>query len=252
MSTPLVGVTLDVEGPGGFSQRPWYALRKDYADAITRAGGAAVFLPHDPGAVDTLCDRLDALVIAGGAFDIDPKRYGAGTTHASVSTKPGRTSFEEALLLEALTRDMPVLGICGGMQLLAVLAGSTLHQHIPDALPDALNHEQDEPPDLPCHGIDVAAGTQLAEIVAPYVTSLRMHVNSTHHQAVAEPGRSVVVSARATDGVIEAIELPRKRFAIGVQWHPEVGVDPGDRAIFRALVQAARSVEKTGRGARPR
>ena len=130
---PLIGVTLDGEQPGGYSKYPWYALRQNYMSAVASAGGLPVALPHDPALADDYLDRIDALVVTGGAFDVDPALYGDAERHATVTLKEGRTAAELALLRGALARDMPVLGICGGEQLLAVALGGTLIQHIPDA-----------------------------------------------------------------------------------------------------------------------
>src|ERR1700684_770940 len=137
MSTrPIVGVTLDSEQPGGYSKYPWYALRQNYADAIVAAGGLPVALPHDAALAGDYLDRIDALVGTGGVFDVDPWLYGDGDRHATVTLKEGRTAAELALTQGALARDLPVLGICGGEQLLAVALGGTLIKHIPDAITD--------------------------------------------------------------------------------------------------------------------
>ncbi len=236
MKLPLIGVTLDAEQPGGWSRFPWYALRANYTDAITATGGLAVALPHDPALTDAMLDRLDGLVVTGGAFDVDPALYGAADVHATVTLKQRRTEAELALVRGALARDMPVLGICGGQQLLAVALGGTLIQHIPDSIPDALEHEQTNPRDQPGHSVAVTPGTMLAQIVG----SPQMDVNSAHHQAVATPGPHAVVNAVAPDGVVEGVEDPRRRFCLGVQWHPEFLIDPGDTRIFAAFIAAAR------------
>ena len=232
---PLIGVTLDAEPPGGYSKYPWYALRANYAHALAAAGGIPVGLPHDPGLAPNLLDRIDALVVTGGAFDVDPALYGDSERHATVSLKESRTAAEIALVRGALARDMPVLGICGGEQLLAVALGGTLMQHIPDSVEGALEHEQRNPRDQPGHLVTLVPGTLLARIAdAP-----TMQVNSAHHQAVRATGRFAVVNATAPDGVIEGIEDPRYGFCLGVQWHPEFLIDPADARIFQAFVAAA-------------
>ncbi len=233
----LIGVTLDSEQPGGYSVYPWYALRTNYAAAIAAAGGVPVALPHHAELAADMLDAIDALVITGGAFDVDPALYGAQEAHATVTLKAGRTRAEHALLEGALARDMPVLGICGGQQLLAVALGGTLIQHIPDTVPDALPHEQPNPRDQPGHKVAISPGTLLHRIVG----AAEMQVNSSHHQAVLEAGPVGRVNAWAPDGVVEGIEDPRRRFCLGVQWHPEFLIDPGDMRIFAALVEAAAS-----------
>ncbi len=231
---PLVGITLDAEAPGGYSQYPWYALRANYAAAVAQAGGVPMALPHHPELAEAMLDRIDALIVTGGAFDVDPAMYGDGTVHPTVSLKADRTAAELALLRGALARDMPVLGICGGEQLLAVALGGTLIQHIPDSMANALEHEQPNPRHQPGHAITLVPGTLLARIVGAGT----MQVNSAHHQAVAMAGPAAVVNAHAPDGVIEGIEDPRRRFALGVQWHPEFLIDPGDALIMQAFLAA--------------
>jgi putative glutamine amidotransferase len=229
---PIIGVTLDSEQPGGYSKYPWYALRQNYADAIVAAGGLPMALPHDAALAADYLDRIDALVVTGGAFDVDPALYGEGDRHATVTLKEGRTAAELALTQGALARDLPVLGICGGQQLLAVALGGTLIQHIPDSVANALEHEQPNPRHEPGHPVAVVPGTLLHRIVG----AMEMQVNSAHHQAVRTPGRHAVVNATAPDQVIEGLEDTRYRFCLGVQWHPEFFIDPGDRRIFDAFI----------------
>ena len=233
---PIIGVTLDSEQPGGYSKYPWYALRQNYADAIVAAGGLPVALPHDAALAADYLDRIDALVVTGGAFDVDPALYGEGDRHATVTLKEGRTAAELALTQGALARDLPVLGICGGEQLLAVALGGTLVQHIPDSVANALEHEQPNPRHEPGHPVAVVPGTLLHRIVG----AVEMRVNSAHHQAVRAPGPHAVVNATAPDTVIEGLEDARYRFCLGVQWHPEFFIDPGDRRIFDAFIAACR------------
>ena len=232
---PIIGVTLDSEQPGGYSKYPWYAVRQNYADAIIAAGGLPVALPHDAALAAQYLDMIDALVVTGGAFDVDPSLYGEGEVHATVTLKENRTAAELALTSGALARNMPILGICGGQQLLAVALGGTLIQHIPDSIANALEHEQLNPRHEPGHAVTVTPGTLLHRIVG----STTMGVNSAHHQAVRHPGPRAVVNAVAPDGVIEGVEDTGYRFCLGVQWHPEFFIDPGDRRIFDALIAAS-------------
>ncbi|MBL8696949.1 MAG: gamma-glutamyl-gamma-aminobutyrate hydrolase family protein [Alphaproteobacteria bacterium] len=236
MKRPLIGLTLDSEPAGGWSKLPWYALRQNYCAAVEAAGGLPVCLPHDPANAEAYLDTLAAIVVTGGAFDVDPALFGAASRHASVRTKDRRTAFEAALVTGALARDLPILGICGGEQLLNVVLGGTLVQHIPEEIPGALAHEQPNPRTEPGHDVRVTPGTLLHRIVR----SETLAVNSAHHQAVKTTGPGIVVNAVAPDGVIEGIEDPRRRFCLGVEWHPEYAIDPGDRRIFDALVGAAR------------
>lgn len=232
---PLVGITLDSEQAGEWSKYPWYAVRQNYCDAVTEAGGLPILLPHEPAQAEVYLDRIDALLITGGAFDVDPALFGADKRHASVTTKDRRTDFEAAITRGALARDLPLLGICGGQQLLNVVLGGSLIQHIPDEVADALAHEQPNPRHEAGHAVALSGDGLLQSICR----SAEMPVNSAHHQAVKDVGPGVVVNAVAPDGVIEGIEAPAYRFCLGVQWHPEFAISPGDPAIFNAFVAAA-------------
>lgn len=234
MNRPRIGITLDSEPAGGWSKMPWYALRQNYCGAVADVGGLPLPLPHEPELAGAYLDGLDGLLVTGGAFDVDPALFGDGTKHATVKTKDRRTAFEYAMVKGAIARDMPILGICGGEQLLNVVLGGTLHQHVPDVFPDGLAHEQPNPRTEAGHAVDVVPGTLLHRVVG----SARMNVNSAHHQAVKDVGPGVVVNARAPDGVIEGIEHTGKRFCLGVEWHPEYSIDPGDGAIFVAFIKA--------------
>ena len=242
---PVIGLTLDLETPReppprGGPVQPFYALRENYCTAVTHAGGLPQLLPHEPDQAEAYADGLDGLVVTGGDFDVDPAVFGEGTRHASVTTKERRTAFELALTRAALARDLPVLGICGGQQLLHVALGGPLIQHIADEVPGAIEHEQPNPRNEPGHAIRIEPGTLLHRICGCEV----MQVNSAHHQAAKEPPDSIdgiVINARAPDGVVEGIEAPAYRFCLGVQWHPEYGVADRDAAIFEAFVAASAS-----------
>lgn len=233
---PRIGLTLDAD-----EARGRYELGRGYVDAVLAAGGLPILLPHERAAAGAYLALLDGLVVTGGAFDLPPELYGEVRREGCRITKPERTAFEKDLLEAALAARLPVLGVCGGMQLLNVVRGGSLYQ---DLAVDcgATGHEQPPPKDAPSHEVTVQPGTALAQLVGPGP----LLVNSTHHQAVRDAGAGVLVSARAPDGVIEAIELPDLEFAVGVQWHPEaVGRhDPRHGAIYRGLVDAARSARR--------
>jgi putative glutamine amidotransferase len=236
MKLPCIGITLDSEEPGGYSTLPWYALRQNYSDAVAAAGGLPWFLPHESKLAAAYLDRIDGVVVTGGAFDVDPGLFGAAGRHPTVKLKSRRTAFELALLTGALDRDLPILGICGGEQLLAVALGGSLIQHIPDEIAAPLAHEQPNPRTEPGHDVRLVAGTMLARIAGCDSLS----VNSAHHQAVKDVPAGMVVNARSADGVIEGIEVPGRRFCLGVQWHPEYAINPADGALLRAFVEACR------------
>jgi putative glutamine amidotransferase len=232
---PTIGITLDSEPAGGYAKLPWYALRENYCECVARAGGLPLPLPHHPARAEDYLDRIDGLIVTGGAFDVDPALFGAPSRHDTVTTKDRRTGFELAVSRGALARDMPVLGICGGQQLLNVVLGGTLIQHIPDEVVGALAHEQPNPRTEPGHSVAVTPGTLLHRIAG----TSEMNVNSADHQAVLEVADGTIVNAVAPDGVIEGIEAPAHAFCLGVQWHPEYEIDPADALIFAALIEAA-------------
>ncbi len=241
LNRPVIGITADSEEAGGYSQFPWMALRENYATAVSRAGGLPIVLPAVLPAVTeqaaAYTEIMGGLIITGGDFDVDPALYGAEKRHQTVSLKEERTRFEFALTRAALDRDMPILGICGGQQLLNVVLGGTLIQHIPDQVSRALAHEQPNPRDQAGHQLRIEKGTLLHAIVGQEQIS----VNSAHHQAVKAVSGSARVNARAPDGVIEGIEAPTQRFCLGVQWHPEFEISMADQRLFAAFVDAARS-----------
>jgi putative glutamine amidotransferase len=193
-------------------------------------------LPHNPDLAADYLDRIDGLIITGGAFDVDPALFGAESRHATVTLKTRRTAFELAITQGALARDMPILGICGGQQLLAVALGGTLIQHIPDEISAPLAHEQPNPRTEPGHEVTIMPGTLLHKIAALDA----IPVNSAHHQAVKDVPPAIIVNCRSSDGVIEGIEDPRRRFCLGVQWHPEYSISPADDAVFAAFIEACR------------
>lgn len=239
MKKPLIGITLDAEqgGEGQYSRFPFYALRQNYVAAIATRGGVPVLLPHHPESVERLIDQLDGLIVTGGNFDIDPALYGASNRHESILTKDARTRFEWAITEQAMARDIPVLGICGGHQLINVILGGTLLQHIPDDIPNALEHQQrlaGTPQGQPHHAVTIEKNTLLARITG----STGYKTNSSHHQAVGKLGKDLVANARTTDGVIEGIEHTAKRFVLGLEWHPEYEAASEDRKILDAFVSA--------------
>ncbi|MBK5231908.1 MAG: gamma-glutamyl-gamma-aminobutyrate hydrolase family protein [Thermoleophilia bacterium] len=207
----------------------------DYALTVQRAGGVAVLLPADPvvaGDPAPLLDRFDGLILGGGA-DVDPASYGAEAAAQTTDIRPERDEFELALVKGALEKDLPLLGICRGFQLMNVAAGGTLVQH----LPDAVGHERHRtvPGQFDEHEVELISGSRIAGICG----SERVLVQSHHHQGLDRIADGLEVTGAAIpDRIAEAIEIPDKSFALGVQWHPEV--DEGD-SLIAALVDAARA-----------
>ena len=200
-----------------------------YAHAVRRAGGRVVFVPPDPDG-DDIVDRVDAVVITGGA-DLDPAHYGQDP-HPTVSTPdPERDLAEFRLLRHARELDMPVLGVCRGLQVMAVGLGGSLVQHLPEAT-ELVHVERDG------YFVYHLATIQEESLAARILGGGTIMVNSSHHQAVADPG-PLVVTGRAEDGTIEVCEDPARTFCLGVQWHPEHPDQASGPLLFAALVDAA-------------
>lgn len=241
---PLIGITPDVSGPNIDVPHIRYEIKASYGDAVLKAGGLPLILAYsdDPTAVDAYLERISGLVVTGGAFDIPPAAYGELPREGLGELKPTRTTFETLLTKGALERNLPILGICGGMQLLNVVWGGTLYQDLGREVATAQNHEQKHDRTQPAHPVEVKGGTLLAELLGKG----QLMVNSTHHQAAKNVGTDVVVSAIATDGVVEAIEMKGKNFAVGVQWHPEllVATVPIHLSLYKGLVHRARELRR--------
>lgn len=229
---PKILVTLDL---GETIRRgvplPLVEAKLAYARSIEQGGGVPLFVAptDDEAVIEALLELLDGLVITGGAFDIEPERFGKTAAGVRVDPpKPLRTRFELALLQGALARGRAVLGVCGGMQLLDVALGGTLHLDIGAEIPGALEHEQPTSPALAAHPAELVEGSALAALLGVS----RIEVNTTHHQAIERVAEPLRVSARAPDGVIEAVEHRERPEVIGVQWHPELMDDEVSRAIY--------------------
>lgn len=237
---PVIGFSLDYETVPTYSKMPWYALRENYMTSVAEQGAVPIGLPHEPELAEYYLELIDGLIITGGAFDIPPSMYGDTSQHETVVLKEKRTQFEFAITRGAVARGMPILGICGGQQLLNVVLGGSLIQHIPDSITDALAHEQPNPRTEAGHVIHVEPNTLLQRIIGCDTAQ----VNSAHHQAVKTVGDGVIVNAYAPDGVIEGIEYPAHPFCLGVQWHPEYHVTGIDTDIFKAFVDATKAYKK--------
>jgi putative glutamine amidotransferase len=229
---PLIGISLCLDTSGRFRRgRRYHYIDERYADAVAEAGGVPVYLPIQPGP-EEIADRIDGLLIPGGD-DLLPEVPYPEEIHFEAAPSE-QIDFDRALLARALARGIPVLGICYGMQVLALHHRGSLLYHIPLDVPEAIEHQL--PEDEGSHPIRVEAGTLLAAAIGANPEP----VNSSHHQAVASAGEGLRVSARAADGVIEAIEGTGECFCLAVQWHPE-RVSGGHRArLFGVFVSACR------------
>jgi putative glutamine amidotransferase len=228
---PVVGITSYAQDAHwGVWHLPAVLVPLAYVDAVERAGGRAVVIPPAERDIEQTLDTLDAIVFSGGA-DVDPARYGAEAHPETDAPQTRRDGGEMALLEAALERDMPTLAICRGFQLLNVVRGGDLVQHLPEKL-GSDDHKR-VPGEFAVHPVEIKAGSRLGAIVG--ATS---DVTSHHHQALGRVGEGLVETAWAADGTPEAVEDPSLRFAVGVQWHPEAGQDA---ALFEALVEQARA-----------
>lgn len=229
MGKPVIGITTYL------TRATWGAWDTEaalvpaaYVDAVERAGGVPLLVP--PGAaIDETLDVVDGLIFSGGS-DLDPELYGAEAHAETAGVVRERDDFELALMQAALARDLPVLAICRGSQVLNVALGGGLEQHVPDRV--GTDAHKETAGVFAEHDVTLIPETQLASILGE-----RHDVKSHHHQGFGELGRGLREAARAPDGTLEAVEDPARRFTLGVLWHPEEG---DDMALFEALVEAAR------------
>ena len=234
MKKPLIALTLDYETSKGYSNYPWYAIRENYFTSIEESGGIGVGIPHNMKDIISLLHKIDGLVITGGNFDIDPNIFGESSVHKTVKLKENRTNFELLAAEIMLKQNKPVLGICGGEQLINVLYKGSLIQHIPDEIKNPIEHEQKNPRNEAGHSVTIQEHTKLYSIISKQ----NIMVNSAHHQAIKVPGKGLIVNALSNDGVIEGIEDPKKTFCIGVQWHPEFFIQGSDNKLLKAFINA--------------
>jgi len=232
---PLIGITLDDE-----HARPgMHVLRDDYLRSVEQAAAIPMIIPpssaeHAPA----ILDRLDGLLLSGGV-DVDPALFGQDPHRELRRVDRKRDDLELALTREALRRDLPILAICRGIQVLNVAAGGTLVQHLPSEVSGGERHDRPEPRSRRVHQVDVEPGTRLHQILGESTIS----VNSFHHQAVDRIGKGLRASARCPDdGVVEALEMRDRRFVVGVQWHPETfwNAERSFQPLFDAHAEAIR------------
>lgn len=242
MPTPLIGLTSYAE------DAQWAVWRGKaavvgwvYVDAIHRAGGRVMLLPPSEHGLEETLDALDGLVLAGGQ-DIDPGAYGASPHPETQAPQPERDRAELALLAGALERDIPVLAICRGMQVLNVARGGSLIQHLPEHTGSTAHREVVG--EFSEHPVEVAPDSLLERLVGPTPP-----VKSHHHQATDALGDGLIPVAWAGDGTVEALEDPHRAFVLGVQWHPEEGED---LSLFAGLVEVAREFRARRASARSR
>jgi putative glutamine amidotransferase len=240
---PVIGVTPDFHAGdrkdmGG--PEATYFLRARYIRAVEELGGIPLILPlvADPAARRRLLDGVDGLLLTGSGPDLPPKLYGEKQRYKFPMVSERRADFELEVVRQARVRDLPLLGICGGMQTVNVACGGSLFQDIPAQVPSAMDHRQKAKAIHVSHAVTVAPRSLLKRVVA----SDTVMVNSSHHQSVKRVAPSLMASALAPDGVVEAIESSSHRFLLAVQWHPEFLFERhvAHRRLFEALLRAAR------------
>lgn len=236
MKRPLIGIS----SYGRAGERQTFSIPCEYVDVVRVTGAVPVVLPAVEGEIPEALDVVDALILPGGG-DIDPAHYGGVRHEANYGISAERDGFEMALARAALARQMPVLAICRGMQLLNVALGGDLVAHIPDHYGNGVLHRHEGLKAVQ-HDVRIEAQSRIAGLLG--TTELTVH--SVHHQAVGRLGRGLRAVAWAPDGVVEAFESTAHPFVIGVQWHPELAAlgDARQRRLFEALLEkpaAARS-----------
>lgn len=223
MKRPLIGITCDIEDKNG---KTCLYIDMRYGRMVEEAGGTPVLI-HPAGSASEVVSRLEGLVLSGGE-DIHPKYYGEKPVCPMELSPDIRTEFEVSLLKEAMSKKIPILGICHGMQLINVALGGSLYQDIGSQLPGAMNHRLG----TRRHMVKIEKDSRLFGAIG----SNEISVTSTHHQAVRGLGKGLKVCARAEDGIIEAFEMPDYPFLAGVQWHPEKEPDKESMRLFKGFV----------------
>lgn len=228
---PIIGITLDYVQEGSFSKRPHFALRENYFTAIINAGGLPIAIPHEINLIDEYLSKINALVIPGGDFGLDPEWYIESEKPAFPASK--RLQYDVEIIKKALSNNIPLLGICAGMQILAGMHGCKLSSVIQNHSSKNRNHLNEIPAEEYAHDMITEAGTILNKI-----GGAKFRVNSRHTEGVVKISDKVLLSGTSDDGIIEAIEIKGAKFALGVQWHPEFFENDANSGIFKALVNA--------------
>ncbi len=233
MSQPIIGISIY-----GRNQAGEFYLPGAYVDVVRRAGGLPLLLPPGEKNIDRLLQQIDGLILAGGG-DIDPQFFDGEWHPKMYAVDLERDSFELALVDRAVNAQIPILGVCRGLQVIGVAGGADLVVHIPDVYGDEIAHRLEEPSRCTSHGVRIEVGSKLAHTLGTHSTS----ITSWHHQALGNAPPNWQVVARAEDGVIEAIEHESHPWAVAVQWHPEMMAmaDEMQMSLFLGLIEASLS-----------
>ncbi len=228
MKKPLIGITLDSEKTQTYSKFPWYALRENYLTSISKFNAIPIPLMHEKKMINYYSKLLDGLIITGGDFDIDPKIYNQ-SRYGAKNIKSKRTNFEIKFYKKFIELNKPIMGICGGAQLINVAGGGTLIQ---DLRKTPINHEQINPRNETSHTISIRKKSKLYNICKKN----NIKVNSAHHQSVKKIAKDFIVTASSNDGVVECIEHKYHKWCIGLQWHPEFLITKYDLKIYKDFI----------------
>ncbi|ATV69823.1 MULTISPECIES: gamma-glutamyl-gamma-aminobutyrate hydrolase family protein [Fusobacterium] len=237
---PIIGISSSVivDDSGNFAGYKRAYVNKDYVDAVVRAGGVPLIIPFttDKEVIISQVQVIDALILSGG-HDVSPYNYGQEPNPKLGETFPERDTYDMLLLEESKKRNLPILGICRGSQIINVAAGGTLYQDLSLIPGNVLKHNQVSKPTLKTHKIQIEENSIISEIFGKETM-----VNSFHHQALDKVADDFKVVARASDGVVEAIEHKTYKFLVGVQWHPEMLAVECDEAreLFKRLIEEAK------------
>ena len=236
---PLIGILLDYQEKSSFSARAHYALRSTYFDAVWNAGGLPIAIPYIEKATKNFLSRCDGVVLPGGSYPFPDNLYQHATNPNQ--KKHPRFEFEFEFARHALNAELPTLGICAGMQIIAATKGATFYSDVSVELPSNIDHLNACPAEQPAHHVEITPNTLLRKVLGVE----RLKVNTAHKEAIRDNYSGLVISAHAPDGVIEGIEIAHHRFCVGVQWHPEFFATKGNPNfnLFTALIAAAQGTD---------
>ncbi len=232
MEKPIIGVLLDYEINGSFSSRPYYALRQRYFDTISQTGGIPIGIPYLQNEIHHFISVCQGFLFPGGFYPFPDEVY--DKINSKNSFHHPRYPFESKLMRAALKQNMPVLGICAGMQVMAAIHGCKLFRDISNETTSPINHLNSRPAEQISHEVFITSNTLLEKILGVQ----KFNVNSAHNESIKTVSAGIKTNALASDGIVEGIEVPKHRFCIGVQWHPEffnIGQNP-NLELFKALV----------------
>lgn len=234
-SKPLIGILLNDGGKGGYSEYPWYAMRQNYSQVIAENGGIPVFIGFDMEPIEDYIKTLDGIVLTGGDFYTPPEGYTVGIGKQYKPKRHSREGIEFALIKKGYEANLPLLGICAGMQQMNLALGGTLHENLKKALGTPIQHRNEIRHETQ-HNVEITPGSKLHKVM----NTTNLAVNSNHNAGINQPSQKLSVTAVAPDGVIESFEAKDKRFFIGVMWHPEYVLSNEEKKLWIAFIEAAR------------